>query len=284
MFPYVKDSMIATLFSVAPKRLSTSFIGSLAHSALSRPLLRYYVWSEGVDMSEAAVSDLGEYETLSDLFTRTLKPGARPIDGEALLVSPADAEVAFCGRAAAGSAAIMNGREIDLAELLAGVAPTGDDDECCVLYLSPRDYHRVHAPCDATLTKASHVAGELFPVKPSVVRAIDGVFQRNERVAMALETAAVPGLTLTMVAAFGVGHVMWPDGVVIDGPDAEATAPFADGALERGAELATFGLGSTVILTAPKGSLDWAVAVGDKVRVGRPLARAAGERAPAGLA
>lgn len=298
-----KDSTIVVALSLLPKRLSTSLIGALAHSWLSRPLLRYYVWSEGVDLDEAERPALGDYADLSDLFTRALRPGARPIDGDALLVAPCDAEVAsaspessvmtdasggappassrtrlfsthrYVGRARDGAAAIMAGRTLDLGELLKGVATPNPDDAVAVFYLSPRDYHRVHAPCDARLAAAAHVAGELFPVKLSVVRAVEGVFQRNERVAMVLDAPELPGLTLTMVAALGVGHVTWPGGAVVDGAAAHEKAPFVDGHLARGAELATFGLGSTVILTAPGDAVDWCVEIGQKIRVGEPVAR-----------
>ena len=96
---------------------------------------------------------------------------------------------------------------------------------------------------------------------------------------MVLDAPDVPGLTLTMVAALGVGHVTWPDGAVVDGAAAHDGAPFAGGALARGAWLATFGLGSTVILTAPGDAVDWCVAIGQKIRVGEPVARRPAPRA-----
>ena len=102
VLPTVKDTLLVSLLSITPKSLTSSAIGSLARSALSKPLVRYYVWSNGIDLDEAECSDVGAYATLGELFTRGLKPGLRPVDDSpgVAVVSPCDAEVAFVGSAA----------------------------------------------------------------------------------------------------------------------------------------------------------------------------------------
>ena len=266
VLPTVKDTLLVSLLSITPKSLTSSAIGSLARSALSKPLVRYYVWSNGIDLDEAECSDVGAYATLGELFTRGLKPGLRPVDDSpgVAVVSPCDAEVAFVGSAADHAAALADGRRLDLRKLLRDRVGAPDDD-VVVFYLSPRDYHRVHSPVDGAVADAAHVPGERWAVRPAFVRAIEGLFERNERVTMRF--AGPLPLSATLVAAFGVGHMTWPDGAVV----ATGPSPHAGG-VARGAHLATFGLGSTVILTAPRGAVDWDLAVGDRVKVGAKVA------------
>ena len=270
MVPSAKDTLLVSLFSVVPKEWTSSRIGGFAASTMSGPLVRYYAWSNGIDLSEAEPSDVAAYETLGALFTRALKPGARPIDRSATVtvVSPCDGEVVFVGCAKGGVADIADGRVLDLRALLGDPQPR-DEDDVVVIYLSPKDYHRVHSPADSTgVPPVVHIAGERWPVRPSFMRKIESLFERNERVSMTLQGGDADGLTLTMVAAFGVGHMTWPDGSEVrTGPSAHPKG------IERGAWLATFGLGSTVILTAPKGRLHWDLELGRHLKLGEAIAR-----------
>jgi phosphatidylserine decarboxylase len=240
-------------------------LGRFAHAILSKPMMRAYVWLYGVNLSEAVRSELHEYTSLSDLFTRALKPSCRPIDPtENGLVSPVDGTVAYCGPSNNGQAPFLDGRPIDLSKLLG--RPVSTDDDVVVLYLSPKDYHRVHSPIHGQIKRVVHIPGLRFPVFPSAVRAVTGLFENNERVAIDLETHNGP-LTLTMVAAFGVGHMLWPDGTTMwrspQAPQPNQTS---------GEWLGTFDLGSTVILTVPRGTLDWQITSGEAVQMGQLIA------------
>jgi phosphatidylserine decarboxylase len=261
----MKDALIVSILSITPKRLASSLLGRFAHAIFSRPLMRAYVWFYGVDLNEAERSHLHEYTSLSDLFTRSLKPERRPIaKTQGGLVSPVDGAVAYCGPSTNGHAPFLDGRAIDLAKLLGQeVSP---DDDVVVLYLSPKDYHRVHSPTDGQITQVAHIPGLRFPVFPSAVKAVKGLFENNERVVMNLETQE-GSLTLTMVAAFGVGHMLWPNGSTI------WQSPSPPSPLQKAGDwLGTFDLGSTVIVTVPRGTLDWQITNGETVRMGQSIA------------
>jgi len=227
--------------------------------------MRAYVWFYGVDLNEAERSQLHEYKSLSDLFTRSLKPACRPIARtQGGLVSPVDGTVAYCGPSNNGQAPFLDGRTIDLSKLLGQAV--SDSDDVVVLYLSPKDYHRIHSPTDGQITHVAHIPGLRFPVFPSAVRAVKGLFENNERVVMNMETQT-GALTLTMVAAFGVGHMLWPNGTTI------WQSPSPPSPIQNAGDwLGTFDLGSTVILTVPRGTLDWQIKNGEAVRMGQLIA------------
>ena len=261
----MKDALIVSILSITPKRLASSLLGRFAHAFFSRPLMRAYVWFYGVDLNEAERSDLRDYTSLSDLFTRSLKPSCRPIaDAPGGLVSPVDGTVAYCGPSTNGLAPFLDGQTMDLSKLLGQSVSTGND--VAVLYLSPKDYHRVHSPTDAHIARVAHIPGLRFPVFPSAVRAVKGLFENNERVVFNLDAPCGP-ITLTMVAAFGVGHMLWPDGNTIwEHPNAPSPKQHA------GDWLGTFDLGSTVILTVPRGTLDWTITNGQTLQMGQTIA------------
>ena len=261
----MKDALIVSILSITPKRLASSLLGRFAHAILSRPLMRAYVWAYGVDLSEAERSRLQEYKSLSDLFTRALKPDRRPIaTAPGGLVSPVDGTVAYCGPSKDGRVPFLHGKTIDLSKLLN--RDVSGSDDVAVLYLSPKDYHRVHCPTNASITAVAHIPGRRFPVFPSAVRAVKGLFENNERVVVDLKTENEP-MTLTMVAAFGVGHMLWPDGTTFwEHPQANQPAR------QAGEWLGTFDLGSTVILSVPRGTLDWQITNGQTLRMGQTIA------------
>lgn len=259
----MKDALVVSLFSMIPRRWSSSLLGRLSRSLFSRLLLRWFVWNYGIDLNEAERSHPRDYASLGDLFSRALKPGSREIDPSTqAFVSPVDGTVALCARGVRGSAEIAPGRSIDLSALIG--EDTNEPWDVLVCYLSPRDYHRVHTPCDGSILKSQHHPGERWPVFPSAVRGVRDLFSRNERVVLSLKSPHGP-LTLVMVGAFGVGHITWPDGGVA------TTDPMPFDTTSKGAWLGTFELGSTVILLTPPDLVEWRVAKGDAVRVGQRI-------------
>ena len=260
----MKDALVVSLFSMIPRRWASSFLGSAMRTVFSRAMLRWFVWQYGLDLSEAERPDASSYRSLADLFSRALKPGARPIDASPeVLVSPVDGTVALCATAHGGLAEIAPGRNINLNALVGEDVP--DELDVLVCYLSPKDYHRVHMPCDAKPGEHRHIPGDRWPVFPSAVRRLKGLFSRNERVVLPLPSDH-GSLTLVLVAAFGVGHITWPDGGVAAHEPPESMAR-----LSKGDWLGTFELGSTVILFCDQGSYTWNVKTGDTLQVGQRI-------------
>jgi len=269
----MKDAVIVSVLSVLPRNRGAYAMGAMARTGLSRWACRAFVRAYRVNMDEAE-HPIERYPTLEALFTRRLAAGARPIDADAdAMVSPVDGRCAFVGPATAGAVEVAPGRHLDLAELL-GVSPDAALD-AAVLYLSPQDYHRVHVPREGQARAWSYVPGTLWPVFPAAVRRVDGLFARNERMVVHLDTSQGP-LDVVLVGAFGVGRIscVVTDAVSNDGQPAargELTPPKP---LGRGDDLGVFHLGSTVILCAPTGRWAWSVQPGEVVRLGRPIARA----------
>lgn len=266
----MRDALIVTALSVVPRNRGARAMGRFARSRVSRWLTGAFVRAYRVDLSEAD-GTLADYPTLEDLFTRRLRPGVRPIaaDPEAI-VSPVDGTCAFAGRSVGGEIPVAPDRTVRLADLLD--EPVDGERDVWVLYLSPRDYHRVHVPREGTARSWRYVPGTLWPVFPAAVRRVRGLFARNERVAVRFDTDHGP-LHVVLVGAFGVGRITLAlcDLVTNSGGARAAAhlepAPF----LGRGDELGTFHLGSTVVLVGEPGRWRLAVEAGDPVRVGQRI-------------
>jgi phosphatidylserine decarboxylase len=235
-----------------------------------------------VDMGEAEQSDPFAFPTFNAFFTRALKPGARVPDPDPRAVlMPADGKVSQAGVIEGGSIFQAKGHAFTAAELLgddAAAAPFADGGFANI-YLSPRDYHRVHMPWTGTLRETMHVPGRLFTVAPWGVEAIPRLFARNERLVCHFDTDFGP-LCLVMVGALLVSGVetVWGGEEI----PAYGTKPLRkdyrgkDIVLERFAEMARFNYGSTVIVLWPKGAVELAkqFANGESVRLGQRLGMA----------
>jgi phosphatidylserine decarboxylase len=164
-----------------PKRGLTAFAGRVAsreRGATTTRLVRWFVAKYGVDMSEAVVSDIAGYASFNDFFTRALKPGARPI-AEADLICPVDGTISQFGRIERDQIVQAKGHRYSTKALVGGDADLAQrfhDGSFATLYLSPKDYHRIHMPCDGTLTRMIHVPGALFSVNPVTARGVPGLF------------------------------------------------------------------------------------------------------------
>ncbi|MBN8482362.1 MAG: phosphatidylserine decarboxylase [Xanthomonadales bacterium] len=234
-----------------------------------------------VDLDEAVEADPDAYVHFNAFFTRALKPGARPLDGDpAAVLCPADGRVSQAGPIRAGRIFQAKGQDYSAAELLGDEAAAGKyaDGMFATIYLSPRDYHRVHMPLAGTLVASVHVPGRLFSVAPFAVQAIPRLFARNERLVCHFEGEHGP-FTVVMVGAMLVSSVssVW-DGLEIP-PYARKISTRdlrARGVhLARGAEMARFNMGSTVILLLPPGGphLD-ALSPEQPVRMGQRIGSA----------
>jgi len=268
----MKDALIVSALSLVPRNRGAAAMGWTARTRVSSWFTGLFVTVYGVNMAEAE-HPRSAYPTLEALFTRRLKEGARPIDDTPeAIVSPVDGTCAFVGPSTDGQIEIAPGRHLSLSQLVG--RPLDGEHDAVVLYLSPTDYHRVHVPREGRATRWAYVPGTLWPVFPAAVRTIDGLFARNERLTVTVQTDAGP-LDVVLVGAFGVGRISSVVTDIISNAGATAATGEVDLALERGGDLGVFHLGSTVVLVAPPGAWRWSVQAGDTVRMGKAIGSAA---------
>lgn len=276
-------SLVTRLTYALPHRLLSSMARALAyskHPRISRWLIDTVTRKFGVDLQEAAEADPRAYDSFNSFFTRGLRPGARVADPDAAsILMPADGRISQCGAIRDGEIFQAKGRSFTAAELLANAEDAAPfrDGLFATVYLSPRDYHRVHMPWTGTLTRTLHVPGRLFSVGPNAVRLVPRLFARNERLVCHFETDFGP-MVLVMVGALLVSGVetVW-GGVEIPRYGNRVTEKLYERGItiERFAEMARFNYGSTVIVLLPPGvaELDPALRAETPVRLGQRLAR-----------
>lgn len=184
----MKDALIVSLLSLVPRNTGARWMGRFARTKASKIVTRLFVRAYRVNLVEAR-GKLTDYRTLEDLFTRELVDGARPIDPDpAAIVSPVDGTVGPVGRTVDGKIEVAPGKSMRV-EALVGEPIEGERD-VVVLYLSPRDYHRVHAPREGHLVRWRYKPGTLWPVFPAAVRQVDGLYEKNERLTVRLDKLA----------------------------------------------------------------------------------------------
>jgi phosphatidylserine decarboxylase len=243
-----------------------------------RPLLLLYVRAFGVDLGEAA-EPLESFATFNAFFTRRLREGARPLaGGEGVVVSPSDSRLSVIGAVPPhGRLEQVKGLDYSVEALLGSAEDAAPFREGlhATLYLSPAMYHRVHAPVDGRVVAWRYVPGRLFPVNGAGVRSVPGLFTRNERVAVLMDSEAHGPVAVVLVGAANVGRMSlsFADLVTNRGRPAARVVPTEPVALKRGDEMGVFNLGSTVVLLLADSALAPAAAVGDLVRVGQALWR-----------
>ena len=276
----------AAALSVLPRKTMSRALGEL--SRLRAPgsgldwLISLYCRAYEVDLADYELP-VGGFETFDAFFTRRLRVNARPLDPDPnAALSPADGRVEGCGPIDEAGKLRIKGSDYTVAELL------GSDEaverfrggQFCVVYLSPRDYHRVHTPLSGPVSKCQHVKGTLYPVNEIGVAHVPQLFARNERVAVHQESEAGPVCTV-LVGAIGVGHITLsfePEMATNRGETlAERTYPQGRGpVLARGDEMGIFHLGSTVIVfLGAQERWELAVRLGDVIKMGEALARRA---------
>ena len=255
-------SPLTALTYVLPHRALSAMARKLAYSsnpAISQRLIDTVVAKFGVDLSEAAESDPRAYPTFNAFFTRALKPGARTPDPDPrALLMPADGRISQCGSIDNGRIFQAKGQSFTAAELLGDEAAAEPfaNGLFATVYLSPRDYHRVHMPWTGTLRETVHVPGRLFSVGTDAVASVPRLFARNERLACHFDTDFGP-MCVVMVGALLVSGVetVW-GGIEIPPYGGPVTTKDYRGrgiVLERFAEMARFNYGSTAIVLLPPG-------------------------------
>ncbi len=251
-------------------------------SALTPKAIRQFAQTFQVDMQDALEPDLNQYPTFNAFFTRALKPSARPVTaGVDDIASPADGRISAIGDIQEARLFQAKARDYSLLSLLGGDSQATErlgNGRFATIYLSPRDYHRLHMPLSGTLVKQTHVPGRLFSVGPHAVRTLPDLFTRNERVVAQFETDH--GLmALVLVGAMNVAAIETVWHGLITPPQASHMSHHhysdSDGSaltLNRGAEMGRFNMGSTIIVLLENPAL-WRVDMqpGDAVRMGQFL-------------
>ena len=243
-----------------PKQALTQLAGAFAGwrgGAATTAAIRWFVGRYGVNMDEAAHPDIAAYPTFNEFFTRALRPGARPLAGAELLC-PVDGAISQFGPVAGGQVFQAKGHHYSATALVGGdaalAAPFGNGSFAC-LYLSPRDYHRIHMPCSGRLLRMIHVPGALFSVNPVTARGVHGLFARNERVVCVFEGEQGP-FVLVLVGATIVGSMatVWHGVVNPPRPGEVRDWRYDDREilLQKGQEMGRFLLGSTVVMLFPE--------------------------------
>jgi phosphatidylserine decarboxylase len=281
-------------------RLKSWPLAVLPHQRISRIVRRATRWRTGwwknllikvfsrhfrVDLSEAQIQRPGDFPDFNSFFTRSLRPGVRHMPEEQQAIAcPVDGSISELGNIRDGSLIQAKGREYSLAALLGGDAARAGpfrNGKFITLYLSPRDYHRIHMPVAGRLRETCYVPGRLFSVAPHTTRAIPGLFTRNERLCAMFDTPAGP-MAMVLVGAIFVSCIetVW-EGVVNPAPGGSLAVRHypAPGAspieLQRGDEMGRFNMGSTVILLYGRNRVDWQgdLQAGGTVQLGDVLGR-----------
>ncbi len=267
---------------VLPKRALTVFAGVVAGAragAVTQAIIRRFVRRFGVDMNEAALPDIAAYLSFNEFFTRALKPGARPI-ARAEWVCPVDGAISAFGAVERDQIFQAKGHRYSTRALLGGtgeMAAQFDDGHFATIYLSPKDYHRIHMPCDGRLLRMIHVPGDLFSVNPATAQAVPGLFARNERVVCEFDTPH-GRMALVLVGATIVGSMATVWHGVVNPPRVAAPREWTyldrELHLKQGDEMGRFLLGSTVVMLFPKGPMVFNPAwqPGGAVRLGQVMA------------
>lgn len=281
----MSDRLFVRLQYVLPKQALTSLAGwgaSARGGVLTTAFIRWFIGKYQVNMAEAANPDPAVYPTFNEFFTRPLKAGARPLS-DADWVCPVDGAVSACGPIQKDQIFQAKGHHYSTTALVGGDAALARQFEgghFATIYLSPKDYHRIHMPCDGRLRRMIHVPGDLFSVNPATARGVPGLFARNERVVCVFDTAHGP-MVLTLVGATIVGSMatVWHGVVNPPRPGTVREWRYDDQTitLRQGDEMGRFLLGSTVVLLWPQQRLQFNPEWGESspVRLGEPMARSA---------
>lgn len=248
-------------------------------------LIRQFIRHFDVDMSQATAASAGDYADFNSFFTRALKPGARAFPGDVnAIASPVDGRVSQIGSITAGQLIQAKGRNYSVSSLLGGNTDRAagfDNGNFATLYLSPRDYHRIHMPCQGKLLETTYIPGRLFSVAPHTTRVIPELFARNERLVCLFETPAGQ-MALIMVGAIFVScmETVW-SGIVNPGMGMQLQRNRYDmndnsvTDLARGDEMGRFNMGSTVILLFGPNRINWdkSLQAGSPIQLGQQLAQ-----------
>lgn len=279
----MKDRLFIWMQYVLPQHFLSRLVGRLAGCRVrwvKNAFIRWFAARYRVDMAQALETDPLAYEDFNAFFTRALKPGARPIEGdEPAVICPADGAVNQVGRIEDGQLLQAKGKRFSLQALLGGDAALAAEfvgGDFVTVYLSPRDYHRVHMPVAGTLREMVYVPGQLFSVNGVTANHVDGLFARNERAVCVFDTERGP-MALVLVGAMIVAGIdtVWAGQVAPggSGPVRQSYEGSEPVSLARGEEMGRFRLGSTVVAVFGPDQVRWLepLAADDSVRMGEVL-------------
>jgi phosphatidylserine decarboxylase len=267
----MSDRLKVLLQYMLPKQRLTTFAGRVAGAQgglMTTRLIRWFVRKYAVDMSEAGDADIGSYKSFNDFFSRPLKAGMRPT-AAADFVCPVDGAISQFGAIDDHHMVQAKGHRFTTTELVGGdstLAALFRHGSFANLYLSPKDYHRLHMPCDGKLSRMIYVPGALFSVNPTTARGVPNLFARNERVVCVFESPEHGPFVMVLVGATIVGSMatVW-HGVVNPkrtNKPSEWTYVDQDIVLKKGEEMGRFLLGSTIVMLFRTGAIvfndDWA--------------------------
>ncbi len=280
----ISERLFIGMQHLLPQHPLSRLMRGLAHwegGALSRLLIRGFLRLYDVNLAETERPDIASYRSFNDFFTRALRPGARPLDkAPDAVLCPVDGTVSQAGPLHAGALLQAKGLDYSSNVLLGGdaaLAAEFDGGSFATIYLAPYNYHRIHMPLSGTLRRCIYVPGDLFSVNAATARGVPNLFARNERIACVFDTPA-GAMAVVLVGALFVGSMSlaWAGEVTRRRPRRALELPVVDPiiALDRGAELGRFNMGSTVILLFPRDrvSLDATLAAGQATKMGERIA------------
>ncbi len=280
-----RDRLFAWFQYLLPTRWLSELvyrITQIRHPAVKDTLIALFLRGFRIDLSDAEFALPRNYDSFNHFFTRALKRGSRPLaEDPQALVSPVDGTISQFGAIQDGRIFQAKGHSYSVLELLGGdreAAARFMNGRFCTIYLAPYNYHRIHMPIDGQLRNWSHVPGRLFSVNSATARALPNLFARNERLNALFDTpAGTMGVTLVGALFVGSLETVWAGRVSPPHPRGAPAqyAPMKPLALSRGDELGRFNMGSTVILLAQAGAVDWSetLAPGRVLRMGEAIGR-----------
>tara|TARA_R110001592_G_scaffold66495_5_gene204238 strand:- start:24043 stop:24897 length:855 start_codon:yes stop_codon:yes gene_type:complete len=278
----MRDRLFIIMQYLLPQHLLSRLAGAVADCHwpwLKNAFINWFVDRYQVDMSEAVEEDPTAFSCFNDFFTRALKKGARPLDdGANSILCPADGAISQLGAIEHGRIFQAKGQSFSALELLGGNpehAAVFQGGQFATVYLSPRDYHRVHMPLGGELREMTYVPGKLFSVNRNTAENVPELFARNERVVCLFDTEAGP-MAVVLVGAMIVASVETPWAGLVAPPRRQLKIEQygqAAPALDRGAEMGRFKLGSTAVILFGPGRTQWteSLKAGDAVRMGQRM-------------
>ena len=278
------DKLFILLQHILPKHSLSALMHKLARCKtpwVKQFIINTVIKQFGVNISEAAQPDPEAYESFNAFFTRQLREDARPLEhDDTTIASPVDGTISQMGSIENGELFQAKGKSFNLSALLGNdsLSSEFEDGQFTTVYLSPKDYHRIHFPVDGTLKKMVHVPGELFSVNQTTVEAIDELFARNERVIAFFDTPAGP-MAMVMVGAIFVSSIetVWYGEVTPPRHNQIRQWQYSDNKQQykKNDEMARFNMGSTIVMLYGKDKVTWAenLAAGDAVQYGQVIAK-----------
>jgi phosphatidylserine decarboxylase len=260
--PSWRDKLTTLPQYLIPQHLLSVTMHKLANSKViwfKSAFIRFIVSRYKVNVSEAADTDLSTYSSFNAFFTRALREGIRPIaGGDNIMTSPVDGAISQIGRIEKSKIIQAKGRDYSVLELLGGdtaLAQQYQQGQFATIYLSPKDYHRIHMPLTGKLKTMRYIPGKLFSVNPRTARAVPKLFARNERVVTVFETAQGP-LVIVLVGAIFVGSMetVWQGKITPPYSKEIESWDYTDETitLKKGQEMGRFNMGSTVVMLLPE--------------------------------